>query len=292
MASIPDSPSPSFKSGVAVFVGRSNVGKSTLMNALVGTKVAITSPLPQTTRLPMQGVVHAAGAQMVIVDTPGFFRGAKDLMTSRLQDYLRKSMEGVDLLLYIVDPTRPIGAEERHLLGITRPLRMPKILALNKSDVRDAAYREDYLDLSDDFDVVIEVSALKGHNLAALLERCLHFLPTGEPLYPSSEKTNVTQSQWIQEVIREKLYFHLHKELPYTATVEIDEMAERDNGLLYIHAKVLTAHSRYRKMIIGAGGKRIKEIGTAARKELALALNRPVYLDLIVEVDPHWQERL
>ena len=280
-----------FKSGIAVLVGRSNVGKSTLLNALVGSKVSITSPLPQTTRMPVQGVVGRPQGQIVIVDTPGFFRGAKDLLTSRLNEYIRKSLEGIDVLLYIVDPTRAIGEEERHLLGMVRHAEIPKIFVLNKSDMTGAPYREDYRELGRDFQELLEVSAFRGLHLEALVEACFKYLPEGAPLYERDEKTNVSKEHWTEEVIREKLYYHLYKEVPYTATVQLDEIAERENGMMYIRARVLTVHPRYRKMIIGAGAARIKEIGTAARKELSLALNRPVYLDLKVEVDPHWQER-
>lgn len=279
-----------YKSGIVVLVGRSNVGKSTLLNALVGEKIAAVSPLPQTTRMPVQGVVTRAEGQIVFVDTPGLLKGPRDALTPKINESIRRSLEGIDLVLYIADPTRMIAEEERAMLAIVRPLATPKILVMNKSDVGDAEYREDYRDLQGEFAETIEISALKGHNCEALPLACLRYLPEGEALYPEAEKSNVPRETWVAEIIREKLYYYLHKEVPYTATVRVEELSERENGVQYIRAVVLTTDARYRKMIIGAGAKKIKEIGTAARKELAAILNVPVYLDLTVEVEPHWQE--
>jgi len=174
---------------------------------------------------------------------------------------------------------------------MVRILEAPKILVMNKCDIADAEYREDYRDLREDFADIIEVSALKGLNLEALLRACLAHMPEGEMLYPEGEKSSMSREAWVQEIIREKLYYYLHKEVPYTATVRVEEAVARESGMLYIRATVLTTDARYRKMIIGAGAQRIKEIGTAARKELSTILNCLVYLDLTVAVDPHWQEQ-
>src|SRR3990172_5332796 len=238
----------SYKSGIVVLVGRSNVGKSTLMNALVGEKVAAVSPLPQTTRSPAQGVVTRAEGKMVLVDTPGLMKGSRDALTPKINESIRKSLDGVNLVLYVADPTRMIAEEERALLAMVR-------------------------------------------NLEALLRACLAHMPEGEMLYPEGEKSSMSREAWVQEIIREKLYYYLHKEVPYTATVRVEEAVARESGMLYIRATVLTTDARYRKMIIGAGAQRIKEIGTAARKELSTILNCLVYLDLTVAVDPHWQEQ-
>lgn len=279
-----------FKSGIVVLVGRSNVGKSTLLNALVGQKIAAVSPLPQTTRFPMQGVVTREEGQIVFVDTPGLLKGPHDALTPKINESIRRSLEGIDLILYVADPTRMIAEEERAMLAMVRTLEAPKILVINKSDVADAEYREDYREVREEFAEIIEISALKGHNLGVLIEACLKYLPEGEKLYPDDEKSSMSREVWTQEIIREKLYYYLHKEVPYTATVRLEEMQERENGTLYIRATILTTDARYRKMIIGAGAQRVKEIGTAARKELITILNKPIYLDLRVEVDPHWQE--
>ncbi|MEW6611023.1 MAG: GTPase Era [Patescibacteria group bacterium] len=280
-----------YKSGIIVLVGRSNVGKSTLLNALVGKKIAPVSPLPQTTRQPVQGVLTTKEGQLVFVDTPGLFKGLKDHLTGRINQTIKDSMEGVDLVLYVVDPTRMVGEEELALLGMVRPLPIPKLLVMNKNDVGDAPYREDYKDLREDFAATVEVSTLTGSGLNTLVRECFHHVPEGFMWYPPEEKTNIARAQWVAEMIREKLYYYLHKELPYTATVRVEEIKERDNTMLYIRAVVVTTDARYRKMIIGHGAQKIKEIGTAARKELSLALNQPIFLDLTVEVDPHWMER-
>ncbi|MFA4873297.1 MAG: GTPase Era [Patescibacteria group bacterium] len=287
----PTPPHP-YKCGIVVLIGRSNVGKSTLLNALVGEKVAPVSPLPQTTRQPVQGVLTTDEGQLVFVDTPGLLKGSKDKITGRINQTIKESLEGVDLVLYVADPTRMIGEEERALLAMVRPLPIPKLLVINKSEIADAPYGEDYRDLREDFAAIMEVSALTGSGLKVLVNECLARLPEGVMLYPPEEKTNISHTRWIEEMIREKLYYYLHKEVPYTATVRVEEINERANKVLYIRAVVVTTDARYRKMIIGHGAQRIKEIGTAARKELSLALNRPVYLDLTVDVDTHWMTRM
>lgn len=281
-----------YKSGIVVLVGRSNVGKSTLLNALVGEKVAAVSPLPQTTRFPVQGVVTLPEGQLVFVDTPGLLKGPRDALTPRINESIRRSLEGIDCILYVVDPTRMIAEEERAMLAMVRTLEVPKILVINKSDMADAEFREDFRDLRDDFLEIIEISALKGHNVEALIRTCLAYIPEGEKLYPEGEISSMSREAWVQEIIREKLYYYLHKEVPYTATVRVEEIQERENGTQYIRAVVLTTDARYRKMIIGAGALKIKEIGMSARKELATILNHPVYLDLRVEADPHWMENM
>ena len=147
------------KSGFAVLIGRSNVGKSTLLNTMVGTKVAITTPKPQTTRLPVQGILTRAEGQVVFVDTPGLMKKSKDALTKKLAEFVRESLKDVDVIVYVVDPTRSIGDEEKSALALIRDIQKPKILVLNKSDLRDRAFLDHYKDLSDQFTTVIEVSA-------------------------------------------------------------------------------------------------------------------------------------
>ncbi|TAL19481.1 GTPase Era [Patescibacteria group bacterium] len=283
---------PPKKSGFAVLVGRSNVGKSTLLNALVGTKVAITSPKPQTTRQTIHGIVHDPRGQAVFMDTPGVFEKAHDRLTKRLNMIARDSLRDIDLVVYVVDPTRAVGNEEHIVLRLLENTDAPKILAINKTDLRDLPYLGSYEALAARFDQTVSISAEKGRGLKQLLDAVFELLPEGEPIYPEFQVTNLNQKFWIAELIREKIFTQLHAEIPYSAGVEINEMEKRENGLIYIRATILTAAERYKGMIIGAGGRKIKEIGAVARKELEIIWNSKVFLDLQVEVDERWLDRL
>ncbi len=278
------------KSGFAVLVGRSNVGKSTLLNALVGTKVAITTPKPQTTRHAIQGVIHDPRGQAVLVDTPGIFKRIPDTLTAKLNETARRSLEDIDLLIYVVDPTRHVGEEEKVVHAMVKSFDGPKLLVVNKSDA-GGRYEEEYRMWEDEFDAVLETSALRGHNLAALKDAIFKLLPEGEPLYPGDALTNLERDFRIAELIREKVFMRLHEEVPYSTTAEVDEVADRKDGTLYIRARILTNAARYKRIIVGAGGRNIKSIGQAVRKELEAVTGRKVFLDLEVEVEERWQER-
>ncbi|MFC1639016.1 GTPase Era [Patescibacteria group bacterium] len=278
------------KSGFAVLVGRSNVGKSTLLNALVGTKVAITTPKPQTTRHAIQGVIHDPRGQAVIVDTPGVFSRIPDELTSKLNDKAKQSLKDIDLVLYVVDPTRHVGDEEQIVRRMVMAADCPKVMVMNKSDLK-GRFKHEFEAWEADFDAVIEVSASKGHNLNALKDAVFEYLPEGEPLYPDDMLTNLDREFRISELIREKAFLALEEEVPYSVTAEVDEISERDNGMLYIAARLITNAPRYKRMIVGGGGKTIKRIGQSVRKELELVTDRKVFLDLQVEVDDRWQER-
>ncbi|MFH2062570.1 MAG: GTPase Era [bacterium] len=278
------------KSGFAVLVGRSNVGKSTLLNALVGTKVAITTPKPQTTRHAIQGVLNDPRGQVVIVDTPGVFTHVPDNLTARLNEKARQSLRGIDLVVYVVDPTRHVGDEEKIVHRLVSAAECPKILVVNKSDLR-GPYADEYRAWSDEFDAVIEISASKGHNLKALIDTMIELLPVGEPFYPGETLTNLDRNFRIAELIREKVFLRMHEEVPYSTTVEVEEVSDRDNGTLYVRARILTNADRYRGMLIGQGGHMIKSIGQSVRHELETVTGRQVFVDLDVGVEERWQER-
>lgn len=280
------------KSGLVVLVGRSNVGKSTLLNALVGTKLAITSIKPQTTRHLIQGVLNEERGQAVFVDTPGYFTESRSPITGKLVQKIHQALRDINLILYIVDPTRQIGSEERHLQAILRKIEFPKILVINKIDLspRELPFLEDYQTLNTDFVQTIEISALKHKHLKSLNNLIFDYLPLGEPLYPAEQITNIDQRFFISELIREKVLNTMGDEVPYTAMVKIEKI-EQKPGILVIEAVILTTDTRYKKMIIGRGAKKIKEIGATARKELEIVMNQKVYLDLRVEVDKDWEAR-
>jgi len=277
------------KNGLVVLVGRSNVGKSTLLNALVGSKIAITSPKPQTTRQVLHGVVHDERGQIVFADTPGIFSRAPDRLTAKLNEKVRESLEGIDAVIYVVDATRHVGEEEKMVHRLVSNVTKPKLLVFNKTDQMQP-YKDEYLAWSDEFTRVLEVSALQGKSLKNLVDAVFEILPESEPLYPADQITNVENKFWVEEMIREKVYMHLSEEIPYATSVRIQEMTQRENGPFYIKAAILTTSTRYKKMIIGSGGSMIRDIGSAARRELEMVTGKKIYLDLEVVVEERWQE--
>ncbi len=283
------------KVGFVVLIGRSNVGKSTLLNNLIGTKIAITSPKPQTTRRSVHGVLHAPEGQIIFVDTPGVFQKRADRVTAKLNRTVQESLRGVDLLLYIVDPTRAIGPEEEQVMKMIKGGKIPCLLVINKIDERPIPYLEDYRALSSDFDGLVEISALRGTHLKTLVAEIFKRIPYGEPAYPEYQITNIDNKDWYAELIREKIFLLFHQELPYTAAVEVEEIgtrASKGGETLYVKANILTDNDQHKKMLIGAGGRKIKQIGSLTRRELEQVSGKKVFLDLRVVTDPHWPERL
>lgn len=281
------------KSGFAILIGRSNVGKSTLLNTLVGTKVSATSFRAQMTRDVIHGVVNTTEGQITFVDTPGIFKDRKSSLTSKLIQKAKDALEGVDIIIYVVDPTREIGDEERYAFGLIRHIDLPKILVINKSDLpeRERRHQKEYELLGKDFNATFSLSALRASHIQPLKEKVMELMPEGEPMYTDGQLTNVHEYFFIAELIREKVFSVFDKEVPYSMTVEVDNVEEKKD-IFVISARILTDQERYKKLIIGTGGKRIKEIGQMARREMEQALGRKVYLELEVEVDKHWVERL
>jgi len=276
------------KSGFAVIIGRSNVGKSTLMNTIIGSKIAITTPKPQTTRLPIQGILTREQGQIVFVDTPGILKGAKDVLSKKLLASVQDSLNDVDVVIYVVDPTRDIGDEEKSVMRTVEKVDAKKILVINKIDLKEKPFIDFYRDLSDKFDQTVEISALNGTHVGRLLEMIYEHLPEGQKYYPDHQLTNMPNKFWLAELIREKLFLRLRQELPYSAHVEVSDIEDRENGILYIKGTIFTTNDRYKSMIIGQKGRGIKEIGQSTRKELENVMQRKVFLDIKVETDPHW----
>lgn len=294
------------KTGKVLLIGRPNVGKSTFVNNLIGQKVAITSPKPQTTRFPIRAVYADSRGKIVFVDTPGVMLKVKDPLSQNINKLTLKTLnEAVDLVLYIIDHTRRRDFEEGKVLGLVRQINKPKILVINKIDLQEKSYLPQYKFLEDEIPDVFSISALNKKHLKPLLDKIFDLLPesrtdsskeqTGETLtvnkagYPL---LNIDAKIFVAELIREKVFLMMSEEIPYTTTVVVDEISERTKDLTYIKARILTTHDRYKKMLIGSGGRKIKEIGSYARKEIALATSKKIYLDLTVETDPHWQEVL
>lgn len=285
------------KSGYVAIIGRPNSGKSTLLNNILGQKVSITSPKPQTTRLPVQAVYEDKRGQIIFIDTPGMFGRVQDPVAKKINPIAESTIkEGVDVIVYLVDHTRDRDMEENKILGVVRHFTKPKIMAINKTDIKKPSYIPHYRFMEEEFNKVIEISGMFKSNINLLLDAIFEFLPEQEKLVDNENRPtpvlNLDSKTFISEIIREKAYLFLRKEVPYTISVEVDEITEHDGGVSYIKARIITTDDRYKKMIIGEKGRMIKEIGTASRKELETATNNRFYIDLRVETDPHWYERM
>jgi GTPase len=281
------------KAGIVALIGRPNVGKSTLLNNILGQKVSITSPKPQTTRFAIQAVYEEDRGQIIFIDTPGIFGKVEDPLAKKINPKAEEALShNIDAVIYLVDHTREKSFEENKALGIVRKVKAPKILVINKTDIRTPTHIVQYKFMEDEFDRVVEISALNRKNLNILLDTIFELLPEREKLVDTSALVqpglNMDSKTFIAEIIREKAYLFLRREVPYSLTAIVDEITERDNGVLYIKARILTSQERYKGMIVGKNGYMIKEISMAARKELETAANKKVFLELNVETDPHW----
>ena len=216
------------KSGFAVIVGRSNVGKSTLLNTLVGTKISAVSFRPQMTRHIIHGAMNTPEGQAVFIDTPGVFKDRKNPLSGKLNKKIEDSIKDIDVILYVVDPSKEIGSEERSTFGMIRHLHIPKILIINKSDLHrdDRPFEKEYMEWEKYFDATFALSALRASHIEPLRQKVIELLPEGEAMYETNQITNIDNYFWIGEIIREKLFSVLDKEVPYTATVEVDNVEE------------------------------------------------------------------
>lgn len=284
------------KSGIVALVGRPNTGKSTLLNNILGTKVSITSPKPQTTRFPIQAVLNEERGQIIFTDTPGIFEKSVGAVVGLTNKMAYSSLgEELDLILYLVDKTRPKGKEENKVLGIIRKIDKPKILVINKIDIKEPDFSADFEFLKDEFPNFIEISALRNINLKPLLDKIFDQLQEKDPIVPVNLETiilNMDGKKFVEEIIREKVFLNTRDEVPYSVGTQVSQLTERSNGTLYVKASILVSDKRYKGMIIGRGGRNIKEIGQAVRKELEISTGKKVFVELTVEADKHWIDRL
>jgi GTP-binding protein Era len=283
------------KAGLVALVGRPNAGKSTILNALVGQKVAIVSDKPQTTRHRIQGVRNAPGGQIVFVDTPGIHK-PQHRMNRRMVDAALSALGDVDLVVLVLDATERPGTGDRYVLDRLRDAKTPAVLALNKVD--RVQPKSALLPLMQEyaqalpFRAIVPISALVGDGLPALEQEILAALPEGEPLFPDDYLTDQTQRVLAAELVREKVLQHTHDELPYSTAVVIDAFEEPSSpgGLTRIYASILVDHDSQKPIVLGKGGAMIKRIGTEARQDLERMLDGRVHLDLHVKVRQDWRD--
>jgi GTPase len=285
---------PEFRSGFACFAGRPNVGKSTLMNALVGTKVAITSSRPQTTRRAIRGIVHRPDAQLVIVDTPGLHR-PRTLLGERLDSLVRSTLAEVDVIGFCVPAGERIGPGDKYLANeLTGQAKTPVVAIVTKTDqasqAKVAAQLAALAELGDWADIV-PVSAVSGYQLDVLTDVLVSHLPRGSPLYPDGELTDQPEAQLVAELIREAILEGVQDELPHSIAVVVEEMAPREgrDDLIDVHAFMYVERPSQKSIVIGAKGARLKEVGTRARQQIEALLGTKVYLDLRIKVAKDWQ---
>ena len=285
------------REGTVLLLGRPNVGKSTFVNNVIGQKVAITSPKPQTTRMPIQGLYEEERGRIIFTDTPGIFDKTTDPLSKKINiQTLQAVNKEAHVVLYIIDPTRNRDYEEAKVLGIARRVKAPVFLVINNKDDK-MKFLPQYKYMEEEFDKVFTITAENVKTFTDLLDAIFELLPEvtksaikdEEHVYPL---LNMDSKGFIAELIREKVFIMMGEEIPYTTTAVVEEIKERKSGVMYIKAQILTTSDRYKKMLIGKGGRKIKELGSYARKEIALTTNKKVYLDLTVSTDAHWQDVL
>ena len=274
------------KSGFVAVAGRPNVGKSTLVNALAGGKVAIVSDKPQTTRHRIFGIANEEDAQLVLVDLPGFQRPL-DPMTERMQRTVDQSFEEIDAVLFVLSARERIGAGDRFIAKRVFELGVPVVIALNKVDRLKAGHIATQMATAatlGDFHALHPVSAKTGDGIGELRAELVELLPDGPPYFPRDQRTNLPLELQLAELIREKALHLTRDEVPHAITVEIEEVTDK-----VVRASIYVETDSQKQIVVGRGGSVVKEIGVRARPEIELVLGHPVFLELHVKVRPRWR---
>lgn len=282
-----------FKSGFVAIIGRPNVGKSTLMNQIIGQKIAIMSDKPQTTRNKIHGVYTSDNGQIVFLDTPGIHKP-----TSKLGDYMSKVAHGtlgeVDAVLFLVDVADGIGGGDRYIIEQLKHIETPVILVLNKIDLVQPeallAIITNYKDLYN-FAEIVPVSALKGNNVTTLLEQIIRYLPEGPQYYPADQITDHPEQFVCAELVREKILHMTREEIPHSIAVQIEDMRVEPNGIVHISAVIFVERESQKGIVIGKQGALLKEIGRQARRDIETLLGSKTFLELWVKVKKDWRNQ-
>ena len=290
------------KYGIVAIIGRPNTGKSTLLNAILQQKVAITSPLPQTTRKNINAVYEDERGKILFIDTPGVLGKVEDLIGKKVNLELPKTLSNIDVLVVVVDISRPKNEEENKVIALVRKSEAKKILVYNKiyKAVGSKDHFVDYNYLEDEFDEWVKISALKEKGVKEVVNKIFSLLPAkvvkdSKTVIDSLQQVDrpiidSSPEEYVAELIREKVYLFLRDEIPYSIQVVVKEIKDKGK-IIIIEADIVTTTDRYKKIIIGRGGKKIKEIGYNARKELELMTQKKIFLELEVKVDKHWMEQ-
>ncbi|MFH1692935.1 MAG: GTPase Era [Bacillota bacterium] len=283
----------SHKSGFVAIVGRPNVGKSTLINALIGKKIAIMSPKPQTTRNRIMGVYTQEDYQMIFVDTPGMHKG-KDLLNKSIDKVAVSSIKDVDVVLFVVDDAK--GPAEEHIIQYFRGIKIPVFLVINKIDELKGRSGIDEIILTYlgafEFEGVLPISAKDHTHLTKLVEILVPYLPDGPLFFPKEMKSDQSEDQLMAELIREKILFHTEQEVPHSVAVIIESLEENiELNTIDVSALIIVERTTQKQILIGKAGEKIKKIGTEARKEINSLLNTKIHLTLWVKVKKDWRNR-
>lgn len=284
-----------FRSGFACFVGRPNAGKSTLTNALIGSKIAITSSRPQTTRHAIRGILHRPDAQLIVIDTPGLHK-PRTLLGSRLNDIVRETWSEVDVIGFCVPADVPVGRGDEFIVNELKAVagRTPVIGVVTKTDLaqpEQIATRLTELSALMPFEEVVPCSAVDGFQVGLLSDLLVKQLPEGPSLYPDGELTDEPEETLVAELIREAALEGVRDELPHSIAVVIEEMVPREGkkDLLDVRAIVYVERSSQKGIVIGRGGERLRQVGTDARLQIEKLLGTRIYLDLHVKIAKDWQ---
>jgi GTP-binding protein Era len=279
------------RSGFVALAGRPNAGKSTLVNRIVGGKVAIVSDKPQTTRREIRGIATGEGWQLVLVDLPGVQR-PRDPLTERMQRSVERAVADADAVLFVLNGEQQIGSGDRFIANAIVNAGTPAVTALNKVDRLDRARTVVALARAAELGVpgeIFPISARSGDGVGPLVEQLVSLLPEGEYMYPSQDKSDMSERVRLAELVREQVLLRTREELPHAVEVEVDEIEEREDGLLTVHARIWAETESQKGILVGAGGRMVKAVGSAARREIEATLGRHVHLELQVRVRKGWR---
>lgn len=280
------------KSGFVSIIGRPNVGKSTLINTLVGAKIAIVSEKPQTTRTRIQGILTSDEGQIIFVDTPGIHK-PKHLLGEYMLKVSTRSFNEVDLIYYMTDASRPFGAGEQYIIDQLKDVQVPVFLVVNKIDLVSEEELQRFVEpfyMQMNFTECIPISAAKSTNLTSLLGKTIQYLPEGPLYYPEDDLTDQPVSFIVAELIREKALILTRDEVPHSLAVEVEEFRNQGAGKIYIRAVIYTERDSQKAIIIGKNGQMLKKIGEQSRIDIEKMVDSSVYLDLWVKVKKNWRD--
>jgi len=291
---------PKFRSGMVTIIGRPNVGKSTLLNAILNTKVAIVSKVPQTTCNQIRGIFNSERGQIVFIDTPGIHFGG-DHLNKYMNACSQMTLEDADGIIYLVDVSRRIGEEERTIMQKLKDQKRPIIMGLNKVDLGDARIPE-YIEMWEEIlgksvnemkkFTLLPLSGMNRTNVGKLIDIIFEILPEGPAYYPADMISDVPQRMAIADIVREKLFMLMKEELPHSIGVHIEAMEARKNNVNYVKALIYVERESHKEIVIGKNGLVLKKVGMLAREELETLLSKKIFLDLHVKIQRNWRDDL